>query len=510
MKKLFLLVTLLLPLAVSANYFYRNSDRIAKDTTDAMENDTTAADIKFLNYNRNIDSLVSTLYSQPTSVDNPFVLSEADSTSIYADRPDSFYIDRLKKIPSVIGLTYNNIVKKYIEVYTIKKRDKLEEILALKNYYFPMFEEVLDSYDLPLELKYLAVIESALNPRAVSRCGATGLWQFMYGTGRLYKLTINSFLDERRDPLAETQAAARYLKDMYSIYNDWILVIAAYNCGPGNVNRAIRRSGGKTNYWDIYYYLPRETRGYVPAFIAATYSINFYKDHNLTPKVMEQLPYSDTVVVHKNIHLEQIADVLKVPVQLIRDLNPEYRRDVIPGGYSNCTLRLPAPLATKFVDLEDSIVRYKNTQFFANDFKVIDPMGSRYSRYTSVPAPANMKKLYHKVANGQTLGQISTIYHVSIADIRYWNDIPGNKIRAGRRLVIYVPKKVAAKYENLAAATDVNTSKETAGTDYIYYEVKSGDTIWKIASLYQGVTGDDLMKWNNLTDGSKIKPGEKI
>lgn len=506
MRKIILLATFLLPVVINANAFVEKSLVSFKDT---ITEDEALPSIKFLNENKNIDSLISTLYSQPNVIENPFLLTETDSTYIYADRPDSFYIERIKKIPSVISLTYNNIVKKYIEVYTVKKRDKLEEILALKNYYFPMFEEVLDKYDMPLELKYLAVIESALNPRAVSRCGATGLWQFMYGTGRLYKMNINSFVDERRDPLTETNAAARYLKDMYAIYNDWILVIAAYNCGPGNVNRAIRRSGGKTNYWDIYYYLPKETRGYVPAFIAATYAINFYKDHNLTPKPLEMLPYSDTVMVKENIHLEQIADVLKLPIEMVRDLNPQYRRDVIPGKFSVCSLRLPAPYSTKFVDMQDSILRYKSAVYFANEFKVINPL-SKNGSYLSGSVPPNTRKVYHKVSSGQTLGQISDIYHVNVADLRYWNDISGNKLRAGRRIVVYVPKKITPKYETQTAKIDVKKEKEAANADYVYYEVKSGDTIWKIASLYQGVTGEDLLKWNDLAEGSKIHPGQKI
>ena len=513
MKRIILFAALLIPLTINANFIVKDSVVIVNDTIISAEEeeDTIQSEINFLSYNnRNLDSLVSTLHSMPPAVENPFMLSESDSLSVFADRPDSFYIQRLKKIPSVVGLTYNNIVKKYIEVYTIKKRDKLEEILTLKNYYFPMFEEVLDKYDMPIELKYLAVIESALNPRAVSRCGATGLWQFMYGTGRLYKLSINSYVDERRDPMAETEAAARYLKDMYSIYNDWVLVIAAYNCGPGNVNKAIRRSGGKTNYWDIYYYLPRETRGYVPAFIAATYAINFYKDHNLTPKQLELLPYSDTIMVRENIHFDQIADILKLPVDLLRDLNPQYRRDVIPGKYAISPLRLPSKFATKFIDLQDSIARYKSGQFFANELKVINPLGKNGSFYPAPPS-GNVKKMYHKVKTGETLAQIAEHFQVRVSDLRYWNDVSGNKIRAGRNLVIYVPKKSASKYEDTAVASaKAKPQKGAENSDYITYEVKSGDTIWKIASLYQGVTGEDLLKWNNLADGSKIHPGQTI
>lgn len=482
------LAVLLLPLSVFAN------NPVKKDSVPQV--------IKYLDYDRNLDSLISCLYSKPENTENPFILTEADSSMIYADRPDSFFINRLEKIPSVISLTYNNIVKRYIEVYTIKKRAKLEEILGLKEYYFPMFEEILDKYSLPLELKYLAVIESALNPRAVSHCGATGLWQFMYGTGRLYKLEINSYVDERRDPVAETYAAARFLKDLYTAYNDWILVIAAYNCGPGNVNKAIRRSGGKTSYWDIYPYLPRETRGYVPAFIAATYSMIYFKDHNLTPKYVNMPLRTDTIMVRENIHLQQIADVLKVPVEMVRDLNPQYRRDVIPGKYSACSLMLPAQYATRYIDFRDSIASYRKDEFFANEFKIINPVNSRGSYTASAPS-GNTAKIYHKITSGQTLGQISEKYGVKIADIKYWNNIRGSNIQAGKRLIVYVPKKSASKHI-------ASTSKNADESGYVYYEVKNGDTIYKIANLYQGVTEADLIKWNNLASGDKIHPGQTI
>jgi membrane-bound lytic murein transglycosylase D len=497
MIKLFLSAVIVFPLAVAANVTVNDSIPPAKNT---------ASDIKFLNYDKNIDSLVSTLYAQPIATENPMILTEADSAFIYADRADTFYINRLKQIPSVVPLTYNNVVKKFIEVYTIKKRDKLEEILGLKEYYFPLFEEILDKFDMPLELKYLSVIESALNPRAVSHCGATGLWQFMYGTGRLYKLEVNSFVDERRDPIAETYAAARFLKDLYSIYHDWVLVIAAYNCGPGNVNKAIRRSGGKTNYWDIYSYLPKETRGYVPAYIAATYAVNFYKDHNLTPKPANMPFYCDTLMIRENVHLQQVADVLKLPVELIRNLNPQYRRDIIPGRYSAGSLMLPAQYATRYIEFQDSIVKYKNAEFFANDFKVINPMTSRYGGY--IPPSGNMKKVSHVVKSGETLNRIAEIYQVKVADLKYWNDLSKNTVRSGKKLTVYVPRKSGVPTE---VAVKKNAVKETeTNVDYIYYEVKSGDTIWKIANLYQGVTQDDLIKWNNLASGSSIHPGQTI
>ena len=239
-------------------------------------------EIKLSSFENNLDSLVHLWYVSQTGNSKEYSLVEdVEDETIVARFPDSVYIDRLSRIPSLLELSYNNIVRNYIHVYTGKRKENLEIMLGLSEYYFPIFDEIFDYYDIPNELKYMSVIESALNPRAVSRVGAVGLWQFMYGTGRMYGLTINSIVDERRDPIKSTHAAARFVKDLYKIYQDWVLVIAAYNCGPGNVNKAIRRAGSRTNYWDIYYFLPRETRGHVPAYIAATYAMNYYQEHNL-------------------------------------------------------------------------------------------------------------------------------------------------------------------------------------------------------------------------------------
>jgi membrane-bound lytic murein transglycosylase D len=455
---------------------------------------------------KNLDSLISVM-QQPAAPSDEIVSTViTDSSSLVVDHSDAFYIERLNKIPSVIQLTYNDIVKKCISVYTVRKRDKLAEILALKDYYFPIYEEILDKYNVPQEFKYLSVIESALNPRALSRAGAAGLWQFMPGTGRLYKLTINSFVDERRDLYASTNAAARYLRDLYSVYNDWGLVIAAYNCGPGNVNKAIRRSGGKRGYWEIYSYLPRETRSYYPLYIAATYAMNYYKDHNIVPMQLSLLPASDTIMVSENIHFQQIADVLNVPVTLIRDLNPQYRRDVVPGKFVASPLRLPEKESLDFIDLKDSIVRYKSDVFFANSFKVMSPSSSRNSRYASSDVSSKSQKIHHKVHSGETLGQIASKYNVSVSDLRYWNDISGNKIKVGRSLVVYTDRN-SAKVNSSSSKAAEKVAESTG--EYITYKVKSGDTIWGIASAYN-VSGEDLMKWNDIGEANKIKPGQTI
>jgi membrane-bound lytic murein transglycosylase D len=371
-------------------------------------------------------------------------------------------------------------------------------MLGLKDYYFPLFEEVLDYYGLPLELKYLSVIESALNPRAVSRVGATGLWQFMLNTGKLYQLQVNTFVDERRDPLLATHAAAKYLKDLYHIYNDWVLAIAAYNCGPGNVNKAIRRSGGKTSYWDIYPYLPRETRGYVPAYIGATYAMNYYKEHNLTPRYIEVPPVSDTVMVNKNVNLAQVSAVLNIPLQQLRDLNPQYRREILPGDATSCILRLPASYGTKFIDMEDSIYRYKADVYLTNAFKVVDPA----TRSGTVYNIADKNRVVHTIQSGETLGSIALRYGVNINSLRDWNDIRGSRIVAGKKLVVYTNKKTSEK-------TQVSTATATADGKVIYYTVKSGDTLYNIARQYQGVSDRDIMQWNNLSK-TDIQPGMKL
>jgi membrane-bound lytic murein transglycosylase D len=293
---------------------------------------------------------------------------------------------------------------------------------------------------------------------------------------------------------------------MYKIYNDWGLVIAAYNCGPGNVNKAIRRSGGKTSYWDIYYYLPRETRGYFPAYIAATYAMNYYKEHNLSPKYIDVPPFSDTIMVNKNVHFQQVADILNLPVQQLRDLNPQYRRDIVPGEYSPSPLRLPSQYATRFIENEDSIASYRRDQFFSGDFKTITPSSFKNTPYVHVAPSGNMQKNYYIVRSGDNLGSISEKYKVRVSDLKYWNNINRNMIRVGQRLIVYMPKS-----KTQVAQTKVNSSSKASSSDeYIYYEVKNGDTLWNIASQYSGVTAQDLRKWNNLGANATIKPGERL
>lgn len=284
--------------------------------------------------------------------------------------PEEVYIERLSRMPTVMEMAHNNVVQNFIDRYASRLRGTISYCLGAGNFYMPIFEEALEAYQVPLELKYLPVIESALNPKAVSRVGATGLWQFMLATGKQYNLQINSLVDERRDPIKASYAAAHLLSDLYKVFGDWNLVIAAYNCGPGNVSRAIQRSGGSKDYWQIYPYLPRETRGYVPAFIAANYMMTYYSLHNICPMTSRLPAQTDTVMVNKKMHLEQIAHVLNIDIEMLRALNPMYRRDVIPGNSEPYALRLPQADISRFIEQEDAILNYRASELLTNRIQV--------------------------------------------------------------------------------------------------------------------------------------------
>ncbi len=488
------------------------------------ENDTIIlrSEIYAEKITRDLDSLVNSWYVRMAYQNNQGMFT-GDSAGI--EYPDTVYESRLAKVYSVIKLPYNSIIRNHIHVYTVRQREKFSAVLGMMDYYFPMIEDIFDSYGLPSELKYMAVIESALNPNAVNRySGATGLWQFMFSTGRLYGLTINSLVDERRDPVKSTQAAARFIKDLYSIYNDWMLVIAAFNCGPGNVNKAIRRSGDKKDYWQIYFRLPRETRGYIPMYVAATYAINFYKEHKITPLPINIPVATDTIMVNKDIHLKQISEVMGLSFEELRALNPQYRTGLIPGSTKPMSLTLPVSHLGDFIDLNDTIRNYRPDIYLSRINRIADPTRSTY-----VPADVKGKtKLLYTVKDGDNLGFISEWYRVGLSDIRYWNNIYRNTIRVGQKLAIFVdPSKseyyskintmsFAEKQQMLGKPAVSNTvtapvalAPDTSG-EYITYTVRYGDTIWDIAKMFDNVTATDVLNLNNISDPGKIKVGQVL
>lgn len=350
---------------------------------------------------------------------------------------DSVYIDRLSRMPTVMEMPYNEIVRKFIDMYAGRLRNQVAFMLSACNFYMPIFEEALDAYGLPLELKYLPIIESALNPSAVSRAGACGLWQFMLSTGKMYGLESNSLVDERRDPIKATWAAARYLRDMYDIYKDWNLVIAAYNCGPGTINKAIRRAGGKTDYWEIYNFLPKETRGYVPAFIAANYVMTYYCKHNICPMETNIPDATDTVQVSRNLHFEQIADICGIGLDEIKSLNPQFKKSIIPGESKPQTLRLPMNYISNFIDSQDTIYAHRSNELFRNrrTVAVSDTRATRGSKSSGTTGSGNLT--YHKIRNGETLSTIARKYGVTVNQLKSWNGLRNTRISAGKRLKVY-------------------------------------------------------------------------
>ena len=372
-----------------------------------------------------MESDMDSLYWDWLSKNHLSLDTECKMTATSPAVNDSVYVDRLSRIPSVIEMPYNEPVKKLIEAYTTRLRSKVSFMLAAANFYMPMFEEALDAYDLPLELKYLPVVESALNPKALSRRRASGLWQFILSTGKLYGLENNSLVDERRDPIKSTWAAARYLKDLYNIYKDWNLVLAAYNCGPGNVNKAIRRAGGATDYWEIYHFLPRETRGYVPAFIAANYIMTYYCEHGICPMKSELPLATDTIQINKDLHLQQVAEVCGMDIEQLRSLNPQFKKDIVPGNSKMYALRLPNNQISQFIDKEDSIYVHK-TDLYLNKRKTVAVKDSSYGNSKGAT--------YHRIRQGDTLGGIALKYGVSVNQLRRLNGIKGNNIRAGKTL----------------------------------------------------------------------------
>ena len=564
MRILKLTVVLLTIAGLSSNVFALRKENLRKACTiNVSAIDTLSGYEKYYSipdetlnkiFSDKLDSLVSSWYVQNAFLLDSTELAEADT--LKQTLPDSTYVQRLQSLQSAVGMSFNNTVKGFITMYTVRKPKLVAVMLGLANYYFPLFEESLAKYGLPMELKYLPIIESALNPAANSSASAVGLWQFMYSTGKMYKLEISTFVDERRDPIKATDAAVRYLRDLYNIYKDWHLVIAAYNCGPGNVNKAIKRCGNAKDYWKIYYRLPKETRGYVPAFIAANYVMNFYQSHNILPKSPDFPIITDTLMVNDYLHFNQVSEVLGIPVEQIRSLNPQYRRDIIPASKERpYSLVIPQDEISAYLENESTIHDHRREEFFPNN-QIVNPQDN-FARHS--PDVKGREKIYYTVKKGDNLGLIASWFRVRSSDLKYWNDIRKNFVKAGQKLAIYVPegqgehyekfnkksfaekqkslsqKPVASTAQKLASSTPTKSSSNASSTissakpteqaenkrdvigknnsqsekaEFVYYKVCKGDNFWTIAKKFPGVTNDDIMKLNNITKANNLKVGQ--
>ena len=452
------------------------------------------------------DSLMDLWYIHQMASDAEDEFFDMDSVKFESNVPDEVYVERLKKMNSFIQIPYNDIVRNYIIMYSEKMKQRMPYMLGLCKYYMPIFEETFDRHELPVELKAMAIIESAMNPRAESRVGAKGMWQFMYNTAKSYGLHVDSFVDERMDPVKSCEAAALYMYDAYKMFGDWILAIASYNCGPGNVRKAIKRAGGSREFWDIWPYLPRETRYYVPAFVGALYTLEYYKEHGLKPESMVMPTGVDTLVIKKQLHLKQVSEITGAPIEDLRNLNPQYRHEIIPGHEREYILRIPYQYTGDFIEHEDTIYKHNAAVFF-------DPVAIK-----KIKDGGDGVRIVHKVKNGEYLGRIASKYNVSVAKIKKWNNLKSDNIRVGQSLVIYrggsgpatsqsSSKSSSSASSNTSASNKTNSS--TAAKGHTTYTVESGDSFYSIAKNYSGVSAQNIMDYNGLTS-SKLKPGMVI
>ena len=422
-------------------------------------------------------------------------VSEQDYKEVYyPELPTDTLKKRLAELDAKtpFNIAYNPSLESVIKNYLKNRRKSMEKLMALSDYYFPMFERELDNYDIPLEVKYLAIVESALKPRAKSRVGATGIWQFMFATGKQFDLDVSSYVDERSDPIMSTEAAAKYLASLYKIFGDWDLALAAYNSGPGNVTKAIRRSGGYQNYWNIRPHLPRETAGYLPAFLATMYIFEYAEAHGFQPEKPDFFYMeTDTVRVKQMITLDQVSELTGVKIEELQFLNPSYKLDIIPFiKDENYTLRLPKEHIGTFVNNEKEIYAYAKAEFDKRE----KPLPQFFESDT---------KIRYRVRSGDYLGKIARKYGVRVSQIKRWNGLRSNNIRVGQRLTIYPRKPVAnspVKTSNKSAATSTNASGKKT------YTVKKGDSLWSISQKFPGVSVQNLKDWNDIS-GNKLKPG---
>ena len=476
------------------------TDSISNELIEIFEEneDKSGAGINPEDYTVEIsDSLLNLWYVHKKTSTEEIQDYDMDSVRFQSNVPDKVYIERLEQMNSFIPLPYNEIVKNYIILYSEKMPKGIANILGLCEYYMPIFEEILNKQDMPEELKAMAVIESALNPTAVSRVGAKGMWQFMYSTAKMYGLHIDSFVDERMDPVKSAEAAAKYLYDAYKIFGDWNLAIASYNCGAGNVNKAIRRSGGKRDFWSIYPYLPRETRGYVPAFVGALYTMTYYKEHGIKPEAVQMPAHVDTFKINKKLHLQQVADLTGAKLEDLRNLNPQYRHNIIPGNNKEYILRIPYNYTNAFIEYEDSLYKHKVDVY-------LNPVTIK-----KIQDGGDGERIVYKVKSGDYLGKIASKHRCSVAQIKKWNNLRSNDIRVGQRLIIYRGGvSSSSSSSSSSSANQSSSSSSSASVATTTYIVKSGDVLGKIAERH-GCTVAQIKAWNNLSS-TNIYVGQKL
>jgi membrane-bound lytic murein transglycosylase D len=495
MNKIFLSLTVIL---LSFPAWTQESEII--ETNIALPKLSYLDSLKATFINHNTSNCIDERWMEELSNDEIFqeMLSDVMTTNIDSLVTFDLSTDLLKKrlakldAKSPFNVEYTPGLENLIKTFLKKRKASFERLMAISEYYFPMFEEHLTKYDVPLEIKYLAIVESALNPKAKSRVGATGLWQFMYPTGKQFNLEVNSYVDERYDPLKATEAACQYLSSLYTIFGDWSLVLASYNAGPGNVSKAIRRSGGSQNYWNIRRNLPQETANYVPAFLATLYIYEYKKEHGLKPKKAPMTYFeTDTIAVKKRITFQQVSELLDIPVSQIEFLNPIYKLNIIPFEVDKPHyLRLPKNKIGLYVSNEDKVYAYVDYQ------ENLKEKPYQTSIAITNNSASEESVFYHKIRSGESLGLIANKYKTTITNLRKWNKIKGNNIQAGKTLKIY-------------GATSPVVQNTTKTSDNGYYTVKSGDSLFSIARQFPGVSVDDLKKWNDIS-GDAIQPGMKL
>ena len=489
--KLRFLTILLLAIALNGFAQVNDSTKVILDDDPvlvAIDSMMASGYFESLGFNDNIEELNTNGYA-------------ADSIPVF----DSLtYAKRFEVLNanSPFSIVYNDYITGYINLYAKRRRKTTAKMLGLAPVYFPIFEENLDKYNMPLELKYLPIIESALNPKAKSRVGAGGLWQFMYRTGKMFDLEVTSYYDERSDVYKSTDAACQYLKSLHKMYDDWNMALAAYNCGPGNVNKAIRRSGGKKTYWEISNFLPRETRGYVPAFLAVNYVMAYASEHNIYPKTPDISCFNvDTVTLSDHLSFAQISEYLDLPIEYIEFLNPTYKQNFIPNTGEANTLCLPVEKMGIFLTNEKTIYSLKTEK----DRK--DSIAFAQNKPISSAKKGNAT--VYRVKSGDVLGSIANRYHCRVSQIKDWNNLHSDRLRIGQKLYIYAKPSYAVQNKKKASVDAQKAQPKPNGT-YMYHTVKSGDNLWDIANKYDGVSVEQIQKLNKAINTKQLKLGTKL